>query len=65
MPADDEQPCSQQALIKATLAIDRLTRHEHGCDMRWQLVARLLFAVLTQLGLLLTFLLADKLGWLT
>jgi len=58
-PASDVQ----QALIKATLAIDRLARHEQACDQRWQLVRRLLWVVMTKLGLLLLFLLTDKLGW--
>lgn len=55
----------QQALIKATLALDRLARHEQSCNQRWQLVSRLLWAVMTKLGLLLIFLLTDKLGWIT
>ncbi len=53
----------QQALIKATLAIDRLARHEQSCDARWQLVSRLLWVVMTKLMVLLALLLTDKLGW--
>lgn len=53
------------ALMKATLAIDRIERHEEECKRRWGLVVRLMLLVLTKLGGLLMFLVADKLGWLT
>lgn len=64
MTSHDGQSATQQALIKATLALDRLARHEQACDARWHLVIRLLWAVMTKLGALLLFLLADKMEWI-
>ena len=52
------------AMLKSTLALDRIDRHEAECGRRWGIVVKLLFLVLTQLGGLLAFLVADKLGWL-
>ncbi|MBL4838514.1 MAG: hypothetical protein JKY34_13145, partial [Kordiimonadaceae bacterium] len=51
------------ALMKATLALDRMARHEAECGRRWGIVMKLMFVVLTKLGGLLFFLIADKLGW--
>jgi len=53
------------ALLKATLALDRIERHEMECSRRWGIVIRLIFLVLMKLGGLLMFLIADKLGWLS
>ncbi|TNE60815.1 MAG: hypothetical protein EP335_17400 [Alphaproteobacteria bacterium] len=52
------------ALLKATLALDRIERHEEECGRRWALAIKLLLAALAQLCGLLVFLVADKLGWL-
>ena len=52
------------AHLKAALALDRIDRHEAECGRRWGIVMKLLFLVLTQLFGLLSFLVADKLGWL-
>ena len=51
------------ALLKATLAFDRIERHEVECSKRWSIVIKLMLLVLAQLGGLLLFLLSDKLGW--
>ena len=51
------------ALLKATLAFDRIERHEVECSKRWAIVIKLMLLVLAQLGGLLLFLLSDKLGW--
>lgn len=51
------------ALLKATLAFDRIERHEIECSKRWAIVIKLMLLVLAQLGGLLLFLLSDKLGW--
>lgn len=53
------------ALLKATVAFDRIERHEIECSKRWGLVIKLLLLMLGQGALLLYFLLGDKLGWLT
>jgi len=52
------------ALLKATLALDRIERHEEECGRRWGLVVRLLFVALAQISGLLAFLIGDKLGWI-
>lgn len=52
------------AMLKSTLALDRIDRHEAECGRRWGIVMKLLFLVLTQLLGLFSFLIADKLGWL-
>jgi len=52
------------ALLRSTLALDRIDRHEAECGRRWASVMKLLFLVLTKLVGLLGFLVADKLGWL-
>lgn len=52
------------AMLKSTLALDRIDRHEAECGRRWGIVMKLLFLVLTQLFGMLSFLIADKLGWL-
>ncbi|WP_262694491.1 hypothetical protein [Kordiimonas aquimaris] len=52
------------ALLKATLAFDRIERHEAQCSKRWGIVIKLMLLVLTQVGGLLFFLISDKLGWL-
>ena len=52
------------AHLKAALALDRIDRHEAECGRRWGIVMKLLFLVLTQLFGMLSFLVADKLGWL-
>ncbi len=51
------------ALLRATLAFDRIERHEIECSKRWAIVIKLMLLVLAQLGGLLLFLLSDKLGW--
>ncbi|WP_417459221.1 hypothetical protein [Kordiimonas sp.] len=61
----DGSETAQAALLKATLALDRIERHEEECGRRWGLVVRLLLLALTKLGALLVFLIADKLGWLS
>jgi hypothetical protein len=53
------------ALLKATLALDRMERHEAECGRRWGIVMKLMFLMLTQLVGVSTFLIADKLGWLS
>jgi len=53
------------ALLKATLALDRMERHEAECGRRWGIVMKLMFIVLTQLVGVSSFLIADKLGWLS
>lgn len=54
---------ANEALLRATLAFDRIDRHEIECSKRWGLVIKLMLLVLAQLGGLLLFLLSDKLGW--
>lgn len=53
------------ALLKATLAFDRIERHEAQCSKRWGIVIKLMLLVLTQMGGLLFFLISDKLEWLS
>lgn len=53
------------ALLKATLAFDRIERHEQDCSKRWSIVVKMMLLVLAQLGGLLFFLVSDKLGWLS
>lgn len=60
----DGSETAQAALLKATLALDRIERHEEECGRRWGLVVRLLLLALAKLGGLLVFLIADKMGWL-
>ncbi len=60
----DGSDTANAALLKATLALDRMERHEAECGRRWGIVMKLMFVVLTKLGGLLAFLIADKLGWL-
>jgi len=55
---------ANSALLRSTLALDRIDRHEAECGRRWGIVMKLLFLVLTQLFGMLSFLIADKLGWL-
>jgi len=62
-PGEGSQTANS-ALLRATLALDRMERHEAECGRRWGIVLKLLFLVLTQLFGLLGFLTADKLGWL-
>ncbi|WP_286828734.1 MULTISPECIES: hypothetical protein [Kordiimonas] len=59
----DGSETANAALLKATLALDRIERHEAECGRRWGLVVKLLLLALTQLGGLLVFLVTDKLGW--
>ena len=59
----DGSNMANAAFLKATLAFDRIERHELECSKRWGLVVKLLLLVLAQLGTLLVFLLAEKLGW--
>lgn len=56
---------SKQALVNSTLALDRIARHEAQCGKRWGLVVKLLALGLMQMWGLLTFLLADKLNWIS
>ncbi|MEX0300284.1 MAG: hypothetical protein AB3N28_14515 [Kordiimonas sp.] len=60
----DGSETANAALLKATLALDRMERHEAECGRRWGIVMKLMFLVLTKLGGLLMFLIADKLEWL-
>lgn len=62
--AGEGSQTANAALLKATLALDRMERHEAECGRRWGIVMRLMFLVLTQLLALISFLIADKLGWL-
>lgn len=61
--ARDGSTTANEALLKATLAFDRIERHELECSKRWAIVIKLMLLVLAQLGGLLLFLLSDKLGW--
>lgn len=61
--AGDGSTTANEALLKATLACDRIERHEIECGKRWGIVIKLMLLVLAQLGGLLLFLLSDKLGW--
>ena len=61
----DGSDTANAALVKATLALDRIERHEEECGRRWGLAIRLLLLALMKLGALLLFLIADKLGWLS
>lgn len=63
-PLQDGSETANAALLKATLALDRIERHEAECGRRWGLVVKLLLIALAQLGGLLVFLVTDKLGWL-
>lgn len=60
----DGSETANAALLKATLALDRIERHEEECGRRWGLVVKLLLIALAQLGGLLLFLVSEKLGWL-
>lgn len=60
----DGSTTANTALLKATLAFDRIERHEMECSKRWSIVIKLMLLVLAQVGTLLAFLLAEKLGWL-
>lgn len=60
----DGSTTANTALLKATLAFDRIERHEMECSKRWSIVIKLILLVLAQVGMLLGFLLAEKLGWL-
>ncbi|PCI59464.1 MAG: hypothetical protein COB37_11500 [Kordiimonadales bacterium] len=60
----DGSQTANAALLKATLALDRMERHEAECSRRWGTVMKLLFVVVTKLFGLLSFLVVDKLGWL-
>jgi len=59
----DGSETANAALLKATLALDRIERHEAECGRRWALVVKLLLIALAQIGGLLVFLITDKLGW--
>ena len=61
--AMDGSATANAALMKATLALDRMERHEAECGRRWGIVMKLMLLVLTKLGGLLAFLITDKLGW--
>lgn len=63
-PFPEGSTTANTALLKATLAFDRIERHEAECSKRWGIAIKLLLLVLTQLGGLLLFLISDKLGWL-
>lgn len=60
----DGSTTANTALLKATLAFDRIERHEIECSKRWSIVIKLMLLVLAQVGTLLAFLLSEKLGWL-
>jgi len=62
--AMDGSTTANTALLKATLAFDRIERHEIECSKRWSIVIKLILLVLAQVGTLLAFLLSEKLGWL-
>ncbi|MFC3051664.1 hypothetical protein [Kordiimonas pumila] len=61
----DGSTTANAALMRATLALDRIERHEEECKRRWGLVVKLMLVALTKLGGLTMFLVADKLGWLS
>lgn len=63
-PLPEGSETANAALLKATLALDRIERHEAECGRRWGLVVKLLLLALTQLGGLLVFLISDRLGFL-
>ncbi len=60
----DGSSTANAALLRATLAFDRIERHEIECSKRWSIVIKLMLLVLAQIGGLLLFLISDKLGWL-
>lgn len=60
----DGSETAHAALMRATLALDRIERHEEECGRRWGLAIKLLLLALAQLCALLVFLIGDKLGWL-
>ncbi|WP_262689775.1 hypothetical protein [Kordiimonas aestuarii] len=64
-PVLEGSDTANAALVKATLALDRIERHEEECGRRWGLAIRLLLLALMKLGALLLFLITDKLGWLS
>ena len=51
---------AQAALLKATLAFDRIEQHEKQCANRWGLVVKLLFFGLAQMTVVLGVLVYDK-----
>ena len=63
-PLGEGSSTANAALLKATLAFDRIERHEEQCSKRWGTVIKLMLLVLTQVGGLLFFLISDKLEWL-
>ena len=63
--AGEGSQTANAALLKSTLALDRMERHEAECGRRWGIVMKLMFIMLTQLIGVSTFLIADKLGWLS
>jgi hypothetical protein len=64
LSAGEGSETANAALLKATLALDRIERHEEECGRRWGLVVKLLLIALAQLGGLLLFLVGEKLGWM-
>ncbi len=64
LPSGEGSETANMALLKATLALDRIERHEEECGRRWGVVVKLLMVALVQLCGLLAFLVGDKLGWL-
>ncbi|MCJ9428702.1 hypothetical protein [Kordiimonas marina] len=64
LPEGDGSHTANAALLKATLALDRIERHEEECGRRWGLVIKLMLVAVAQLGGLLIFLVTDKLEWL-
>ena len=62
--AGEGSQTANAALLRSTLALDRMERHEAECGRRWGIVMKLLFLVLTQLLGVFSFLIADKLGWM-
>ncbi len=51
---------AQAALLKATVALDRIEQHEKLCGDRWALVVRLLLMLLATMVSVLGFLLYDR-----
>jgi len=60
MQYHESSSVAQAALLKATVALDRIEQHEKLCGDRWGLVVRLLLMVLTTMVSMLGFLLYDR-----
>ncbi|GHF18286.1 hypothetical protein GCM10017044_11000 [Kordiimonas sediminis] len=59
---DTASDAANAALLKATLALDRIARHEETCGRRWAMVMKLMWVLVMKMAVLLGVLLADKVG---